>query len=221
MTWYYRNIILQRINSVVVLCCRIVLLLQCWWTELRTMLRHLNRRDLNGITWVLLTVYNLQCIIRFSLTLMLSSVVCQNNGQFQVWELNIWQFINCYCWIYIFLNLNEYHFPIFILSIHFRQISFFKITKDIQSNNNNNIVLSMLYAEICPKVRSIIHSPLSRALCLLSLGHILAYNMDNTILLYEQKHRKKRQHWLDLGDVSTMWYFLFSFDYFSIIVQVK
>ena len=36
------------------------------------------------------------------------------------------------------------------LSMHFRQISFFKITKDIQSNNNNNIVLSMLYAEICP-----------------------------------------------------------------------
>ena len=25
--------------------------------------------------------------------------------------------------------------------------------KDVQSNNNNNIVLSMLYAEICPKVR--------------------------------------------------------------------
>ena len=38
-----------------------------------------------------------------------------------------------------FLNLNEYYLPIFILSIHFRQISFFKITKDIQSNNNNNI----------------------------------------------------------------------------------
>jgi hypothetical protein len=39
------------------------------------------------------------------------------------------------------------------MQLHFRQISFFKITKDIQSNNNNNIVLSMLYAEICPKVR--------------------------------------------------------------------
>ena len=38
------------------------------------MLRHLNRRDLNGITCALLTVYSLQCIIRFSLTLMLSSV---------------------------------------------------------------------------------------------------------------------------------------------------
>jgi hypothetical protein len=44
------------------------------------------------------------------------------------------------------LNLNEYYLPIFILSIHFKQISFFKITKDIQSNNNNTIVLSMLYA---------------------------------------------------------------------------
>jgi hypothetical protein len=80
------------------------------------------------------------------------AVVCQNNGQFQVWELNIWQFI-VIVEIKYFLNLNEYYLPIFILSIHFRQISFFKITKDIQSNNNNNIVLSMLYAEICPKVR--------------------------------------------------------------------
>jgi hypothetical protein len=35
-----------------------------------------------------------------------------------------------------FLNLNEYYLPIFILSIHFRQISLFKITKDIQSNNS-------------------------------------------------------------------------------------
>jgi hypothetical protein len=77
VTWYYRNIILQRITSVVVLCTHIVLLLEsllCWWAELRTMLRHLNRRGLNGITWALLTVYNLQCIIRFPLTLMLSSV---------------------------------------------------------------------------------------------------------------------------------------------------
>ena len=76
------------------------------------------------------------------------AVVCQNNGQFQVWELNIWQFI-VIVEIKYFFNLNEYYLPIFILSIHFRQ----KITKDIQSNNNNNIVLSMLYAEICPKVR--------------------------------------------------------------------
>ena len=62
LTWYYRNIILQRINSVVVLCTRIVLLLEsllCWWAELRTMLRHLNRRGLNGITCALLTVYKL------------------------------------------------------------------------------------------------------------------------------------------------------------------
>jgi hypothetical protein len=43
----------------------------------------------------------------------------------------------------------------------------------------NNIVLSMLYAKICPKVRR--HN--ARPLCLLTLGHISAYNMDNTILL--------------------------------------
>ena len=98
------------------------------------------------------------------------AVVCQNNGQFQVWELNIWQFI-------------EYYLPIFILSIHFGEISFFKITKDIQNNNNNTIVLSMLYAEICPKVRR--HNARSEgsALCLLTLGHILAYNMDTTLVL--------------------------------------
>ena len=45
------------------------------------------------------------------------AVVCQNNGQFQVWELNIWQFI-VIVEIKYFLNLNEYDFPIFILSIH-------------------------------------------------------------------------------------------------------
>ena len=114
------------------------------------------------------------------------AVVCQNNGQFQVWALNIWQFI-VIVEIKYFLNLNEYYLPIFILSIHFRQISFFKTTKDIQSNNNNNIVLSMLYAEICPKVRR--HNARPKA-CYMpkyvpsSLGHISAYNMDNTILLY-------------------------------------
>ena len=46
-------------------------------------------------------------------------------------------------------------------------------------NNNNNIVLSMLYAEIYPKVRrhNARPSPSGRALCLLTLGHISAYNM--------------------------------------------
>jgi hypothetical protein len=154
LTWYYRNIILQRINSIVVLCTRIVVLLEsllCWWAEFRTMLCHLNRWGLNGITWALLTVYNLQCIIN-TFSFHVDAVVCQNNGQFQVWELNIWQFI-VIVEIRYFLNLNEYYLPIFILSIHFRHILFVKITKDIQSNNNNNIVLSMLYAEICPTAR--------------------------------------------------------------------
>jgi hypothetical protein len=40
----------------------------------------------------------------------------------------------------------------------------------------------MLYAEICPKVRTLI---LGRALWPLTLGHITAYNIDNTILLYK------------------------------------
>ena len=153
MTWYYRSIILQRINSIVVLCTRIVVLLEsllCWWAEFRTMLCHLNRWGLNGITWALLTV---QFTMYYKYVfLSVDAVFCQNNGQFQVWELNIWQFI-VIVEIRYFLNLNEYYLPIFILSIHFRHISFVKITKDIQSNNNNNIVLSMLYAEIYPKVR--------------------------------------------------------------------
>ena len=109
LTWYYRNIILQRINSVVVLCTRIVLLLElllCWWVELRTMLRHLNRRGLNGITWALLTVYNLQCIIRFSLTLMLSSVKTMTSSRF--WELNIWQFI-----VIVEIKIQEVHKNVF------------------------------------------------------------------------------------------------------------
>ena len=46
------------------------------------MLRHLNRRGLNGITCALLTVYNLQCIIRFSFTLMLSSVKTMVSSRF-------------------------------------------------------------------------------------------------------------------------------------------
>ena len=46
----------------------------------------------------------------------------------------------------------QYILDNFIFLNHQRH-SEYKITKDIQSNNNNNIVLSMLYAEICPKVR--------------------------------------------------------------------
>ena len=46
------------------------------------MLRHLNRRGLNRTTRALLTVYNLQCIIRFSLTLMLSSVKTMASSRF-------------------------------------------------------------------------------------------------------------------------------------------
>jgi hypothetical protein len=38
----------------------------------------------------------------------------------------------------------------------------------------------MLYAKICPK---------GRALCLLTLGHISAYSMDNTILLHKYEKR--------------------------------
>jgi len=177
LTWYYRNIILQRIDSVVVLCTRIVLLLEsllCWWAELRTMLRHLNRRGLNGINWALLTVYNLQCI-----NLNNCVVHIHNNYYnwifrwqltFQCFQINIWQFI-VIVEIKYFLNLNKYYLPIFILSIHFRHISFFKITKDIQSNNNNNIVLSMLYAELCPKVRR--HNALPFGSCIMpsNLGY--------------------------------------------------
>ena len=46
------------------------------------------------------------------------AVICQNNDQFQIWELNIWQFIHI-VEIKYFLNLNEYYLPIFTLSITF------------------------------------------------------------------------------------------------------
>ena len=36
-----------------------------------------------------------------------------------------------------------------------------------------------------PRSEGIMHSPSGQALCLLTLGHISAYNMDNTILLYK------------------------------------
>ena len=100
-------------------------------------------------------MYNLRCIIRFSLTLMLSSVKTIASSRFGNDDPDAFRNDKFIVIVEIkyFLNLNEYYLPIFILSIHFRQISFSKITKDIQSNNNNNIVLSMLHAEICPKVR--------------------------------------------------------------------
>ena len=34
-----------------------------------------------------------------------------------------------------------------------------------------------------PRLEGIMHDPKGSALCLLTLGHISAYNMDNTILL--------------------------------------
>ena len=45
----------------------------------------------------------------------------------------------------------------------------------------------MLYAEICPKVRRHNARPEGdgRALCLLTLGYISAYNLDNIMLLYK------------------------------------
>ena len=50
------------------------------------------------------------------------AVVCQNNGQFQVWELNIWQFI-VIVEIKYFWNLNEYYVSIFILqSLYYQYI---------------------------------------------------------------------------------------------------
>ena len=38
-----------------------------------------------------------------------------------------------------------------------------------------------------PRLEGIMQSPSGRALCLLTLVHISAYNMDNTILLYKYK----------------------------------
>ena len=37
-----------------------------------------------------------------------------------------------------------------------------------------------------PMLEGIMHSSSGRALCLLTLGHVSAYNMDNTILFYKQ-----------------------------------
>jgi hypothetical protein len=84
-----------------------------------------------------------------------TDVASSNLGQSKVSQHYVIKFVSDLRQVEIkyFLNLNEYYLPIFILSIHYRQISFFKITKDIQSKNNNNIVLSMLYSKICPKDR--------------------------------------------------------------------
>ena len=120
---------LCRLPAVIVLLLESLL---CWWAKLRTMLHHLKRDHLSAFNSVQFTIY-------YTFFFSVDAVVCQNNGQFQVWELNLWQFI-VIVEIKYFLNLNVYYLPIFILSIHFRHISFFEITKDIQSNNNNIIV---------------------------------------------------------------------------------
>ena len=36
---------------------------------------------------------NVQFTMYYTFFFNVDAVVCQNNGQFQVWELNIWQFI--------------------------------------------------------------------------------------------------------------------------------
>ena len=48
------------------------------------MLRHLNWRGLNRITF-----NSVQFTMYYMFFLNVDAVVCQNNGQFQVWELNI------------------------------------------------------------------------------------------------------------------------------------
>jgi hypothetical protein len=47
----------------------------------------------------------------------IDAVVCENNDQFQGWELNIWQFI-VIVEIKYFLNLNEYYCSIVLSSAH-------------------------------------------------------------------------------------------------------
>jgi hypothetical protein len=73
------------------------------------MLRHLSRRGskrdhMSAFNSVQFTMYYTVCFN-------VDAAVCQNNGQFQVWELNIWQFI-VIVEIKYFLNLNEYYLPI-------------------------------------------------------------------------------------------------------------
>jgi hypothetical protein len=81
-------------------------------------------RIVNQNKWPTLLHDRADVTTRYTFFFNVDAVVCQNNGQFQVWKLNIWQFI-VIVEIKYFFNLNEYYLPIFILSIHFRQISFF------------------------------------------------------------------------------------------------
>jgi hypothetical protein len=64
------------------------------------MLRQLNRRDhLSAFNSVQFTMY-------YTFFFNADAVVYQKNGQFQVWELNIWQFIVIVEIKYL-LNINE------------------------------------------------------------------------------------------------------------------
>ena len=128
-----------------------------WWAELRTMLRHLYRR---GSKRDHLSAFNsVQFTMYYTFFFNVDAVVCLNNGQFQVWELNIWQFIVIVEIKYV-LNLNEYYLPIFILSIHVRQISFF-----FKSPKTFRVIITIMLCCLCympkyvPRLEGIMHDP--------------------------------------------------------------
>ena len=100
------------------------------------------------------------------------AVVCQNNGQFQVWELNICQFI-VIVEIKYFLNLNEYYLPIFIYTINTVQTNFifFKSPKTFRVLITIILCCPCYMPKYVPRLEGIMHSPSGRALCFLTLGH--------------------------------------------------
>ena len=64
-----------------------------------------------------------------------------------------------------------------------------KIRINLLHSVTNTIIYTMILCCPCympkyvPRLDGIMHDPKGSALCLLTLGHISAYNMDNTILL--------------------------------------
>ena len=112
------------------------------------------------------------------------AVVCQNNGQFQVWELNIWQFI-VIVEIKYFLNLNDYYLPIFIISIYFRQTSFFKSPKTFRVIITIISCCSCYMPKYVPRLEGIMPSNLGtyKNICMCGCKHIFIGIFNQSLIL--------------------------------------
>jgi hypothetical protein len=145
------------------------------------MLHHLNRQGLNGITWALLTV-----IMRFTLTWMLSSVKAMASSMFenQIFDSSLLLLRLNISWILMIIICQSLYYQYILDKSHF-----FKSPKTFRVIITIIICCPCYMAKYVSRLEGVLHSPSGRALCLLTLVHISAYDMDSTILLYNYLQR--------------------------------